>query len=251
MKMLIICLLILFVACGKKQSESSPKSKQNVSAIFKAKTIKVNVYYEPGAEPYTTESLLPLQYFSLLEANIQALFSGRANPPQIIVPKTLAQMILLPAQNEASWTVDEAIELNKKHQASSDPTVFNIYFVNGLAASSGGVIGFQIGGTTTMMIFKDVIRATGVGNLELVPKYVEQSTLIHEMGHALGLVNNGIPMKASHHDKENGHHCTNPDCVMYYSNEGTSSMIRFAQKAITEQNTIMFDNNCLRDARSY
>ena len=29
---------------------------------------------------------------------------------------------------------------------------------------------------------------------------VEQSTIVHEIGHAIGLVNNGVPATTAHHD---------------------------------------------------
>jgi len=84
-----------------------------------------------------------------------------------------------------------------------------------------------------------------------VPRYVEQSTLIHEMGHALGLVNTGLPMKTAHEDPINKHHCNDDKCVMYWTNEGSSDMVNFVKNVITSGSVIMFDAQCLRDSREY
>jgi len=96
-----------------------------------------------------------------------------------------------------------------------------------------------------------VIRSTGAHPNGAVPKFVEQSTLIHEMAHALGFVNNGLPLKTAHQDSAHGAHCSNPNCVMYYLNEGKSDMVNFVQQYILSGNTVMMDSQCLQDAQSF
>jgi len=137
-------------------------------------------------------------------------------------------------------------------RTSSSSTTFEVYFLNGYAAEGAGIIGFHINGTKIIAIFKDVVRSTGNNEpLQAVPKYVEQSTLVHEMGHALGLVNNGVPMLENHQDKEHGAHCSASKCVMFWANEGTSSLINFAREAALNMSIVMFDDKCLKDARSF
>lgn len=243
--------ILLFLGCGKV-AEKSSKTKQNVSALFSSSTLTVKVHYEPGAEPYTNNSPSPFHYWTILEQNLQALFSGRALVPQIVVPKTLTQMNLLPLSGDLSWSINDVLELAQRNQNSSSGVVFNIFFVNGHAAEGANIIGFHVSNTTTMVIFKDVIRNTSQGGvIDPVPKYVEQATVIHEMGHALGLVNNGVPMKENHQDSAHGAHCSNPDCVMFYSNEGAQGLSTFAQRIVQTQSLVMFDDECLNDTRSY
>lgn len=251
MKVLCCFLLLMFMGCGKKKAEKSSTQKQNVSAFFKSQEIKVNVYYEVGAEPYISDSPL-FEYWTILEQNLKSLFTGRKIEPTLSIPKILANMTSMPDSKDVSWTLDEVKNLSTKMATSSSPTTFEVYFLNGVADEDSGIIGFHINGTNIIAIFKDVIRSTGSGDpLALVPKYVEQATLIHEIGHALGLVNNGIPMKTNHHDKEHGAHCDNTKCVMYWSNEGASNLATFAQSVLTSGNLIMFDDKCLKDARSF
>lgn len=251
MKVVSYLLLLILIGCGKTAPQKSSTTKQNVSAFYKAQELRIKVYYEIGAEPYISDSPL-FEYWSLLEQNLKALFTGRKVEPQVIVPKSLSEMTSMPASGDVSWTIDEVLKLAKTKGTSSSPTTFEIFFLNGHAAENAGIIGFHINGSNVIAIFKDVIRATGtLEPMQAVPKYVEQSTLVHEMGHALGLVNNGLPMIEKHQDKEHGAHCSETKCVMFWSNEGSSSMIQFAKEAALNLTIVMFDDKCLKDARSF
>lgn len=273
MKLVALSLVFLVVACSKKNVRESNglNPTENSQVYFKSATeLTVQVAFEPGAEPYTSIgtgnfTLLPL--FWVLEENLNALYQGRPNPPSITVPKQLANFQALPAQNKASWTADEILDLaraNRSGFSSSTHSYFYIVFLKGNFSDGSKVvpttIGVSMGNTTVLAIFKDVVRSMGTGlgttaggvNLaEAVPKYVEQATMVHEMGHALGLVENGLPMKVAHKDSAHGAHCDNQDCVMYWVNEGASDMVAFATKMATQSSVVMYDQKCLDDARSY
>ena len=247
-------LLLTLVTCGKDPARKSSQKKQDVSALYAANKLNIKVYYEEGAEPYTDKiPVLNVELWQLLRNNLDALFEGRST--EIIVPGTLSEMTKMSPYHKASWSMEDVISLAKSHSIpKQDGTQhFQIFFLNGYADNDPGVIGFHISNTNIMALFKDVIKSTSlaVGPVDLVPKYVEQATLIHEMGHALGLVNNGLPMQEKHQDKEHGAHCSNPDCVMYYSNEGKDSMIKFARNASEKLSTVMFDSQCLEDSRKF
>lgn len=250
---LLLILFVLISACGKdkKASQKSSLYEQDVSAIYKTRNLAVQVYYEEGADPYD-RGPLGAQIWNLFQDNLDALFEGRKLEPLIIIPKTLAEMTKFSARNRSKWSIDDVLNLDKSMSSpvGPDTLVFKIFFVNGVSEDSSDTIGFHITGTRVMVIFKDVIKGTS-GNSPFVSMYVEQATLIHEMGHALGLVNNGLPMQSSHQDKAHGAHCSQTDCVMYWANEGRSSMITFAQKLISTQSNIMFDSQCLQDSREY
>lgn len=250
MKMLTYVLLMTLLGCGKQARQKSSTAVQDVSSFYKSPDLQIKVFYEVGAEPYISDTPL-LKYWSILEQNIEALFEGRDVVPRLVVPKELNQMVSMPASGELKWTTDEVIKLAQKMNPVSDSS-FQIFFLNGRAKEGDGIIGFHINGTKIIAIFKDVIRSTGNGGpIQSVPKYVEQATLIHEMGHALGLVNNGVPMQDEHHDNSHGAHCSNNKCVMYWANEGSSGLSQFVQEAITSGNVIMFGEKCLKDTRSY
>lgn len=217
---------------------------------FGAKEIRVKVFYEEGAQPYT-EGIGEIKIWNLLELNLKALFEGRHIT--VNVPKELSEMTKLVGQEKMSWTPTQVLELdqNTSLPAPVGSNTFHIYFLKGRAAENAHIIGYHITGSKVLVVFKDVITSMGLGLDQLVPRYVEQATLVHEMGHAIGLVNNGLPMVSPHQDHAHGAHCDNPNCVMYYSNEGSSSMLKFANKIISEMSVIMFGPKCLNDARSF
>ena len=81
--------------------------------------------------------------------------------------------------------------------------------------------------------------------------FVEQATLVHEFGHVMGLVDNGIPMVSDHLDPDHPRHCTNEECVMYWQNEGAADLRDFVQQMMSTGSLIMFGEECLDDTRSY
>lgn len=254
MKNTILMLLLTITACGKMPTFrlKSSLEPQNVSAIYGSARLNIKVFYEPGAEPYT-DQVATIKSFDLLHKNLDALFEGKSNRPLIAVPRELSEMTKMESQSKTTWTLEEVMNLPSVEgaSASGENSNFHIYFLNGVSKDNSSAIGFHISKTNVIAIFKDVIKSTANSTQPLVPKYVEQATLVHEMGHALGLVNNGVPMYTPHQDTTHGAHCSNPDCVMYYSNEGTTSMMSFAAQALTKLSIVMFDQQCLNDTQNY
>jgi predicted Zn-dependent protease len=251
MKLLSLTLLVLIlnVSCGKVDKRAASGTTDiSMSELYSATEIKVFVFYEEGAEPYVQDAL-PLKYWTLLQKNIAALFQGKLPESSISVPTELSQMSKLSAQNKATWSTQEVFNLAKT-LGEFPVGNFVVMFLKGYSDQGQGIIGFQITGTNVIAVFKDVVKSTGA-ETNLVTRYMEQATLIHEMGHALGLVNNGVPMTSNHHDADHGAHCTNPNCIMSYSNEGRSAMLNFVENIRTNGTIIMYDQACLNDAQSF
>lgn len=246
----LLLIFILSISCGKIPERKSSEVPQNVTSLYSSGELKVKVYYEPGAEPYT-DKVQGVELWNLLKVNLEALFQGRQTT--VSVPKTLSEMVKTKDFNKASWTIEEVLQMAAEHPLLDSPGTqeFQIFFLQGLADNNPRIIGYHISNTKIMAIFKDVIKASGGGSLDPAGRYMEQATLVHEMGHALGLVNNGLPMVKNHQDTAHGAHCSNPDCVMYYSNEGASNMVNFARNTYNKGEVIMYDPACLEDARNF
>lgn len=257
MKIALTILLIVFAtSCGKfRIFKKSSLVKQDPITTG---TLKVNVFYEEGAEPYTSISgalvnlpnVSQLQVFTVLQENLKAAFPGKT----IIVPKDLSAMSKMSAKNKSTWSYNDIHDLgeNLGENSAGDTTTFNIFFVKGNADSAQGgtnVIGLHLSGTKTMAIFKDVVEASG--STSMVRMYVEQATLVHEMGHGIGLVNNGLPLTSTHEDSGHHAHCSNPNCVMYWQNEGAADLVNFINSRATNTNLVMYDQACLKDVTSY
>ncbi len=246
---LALILILTLSSCGKfKMFQKSSLSKQPLSTAYATGNLKVRVYYEPDAEPYTDVTIpgFPLlKAFTVLDRNLKAMFPGK----NVTVPMELSQMSAMSAKNQTIWTVQEVVDLGESlgEASSGDTTVFNVFFVKGHAENSN-VIGFHISNTNTIAIFKEVVESSGSG---AVQKYVEQATLVHEIGHAVGLVNNPLAMSTPHEDTAHQAHCSNPKCVMYYMNEGAGALASFLSERITNPDLVMYDSACLKDVTSH
>ncbi|RME52706.1 MAG: hypothetical protein D6795_06390, partial [Deltaproteobacteria bacterium] len=92
----------------------------------------------------------------------------------------------------------------------------------------------------SIAMFKRTIQE--VASLLAPPRLIEQTTLDHEFGHLIGLVNSGIGMVTPHEDPDHPAHDVNPHCIMYFANNGSNVI------SILETGEIpFFDDNCLRD----
>lgn len=238
------------------QNENFPHSDGNT--YFKStEKVVIEVYYEPGAEPYDGAMGSGKFYWEILQDNLGAIFQFRSAAPELVVPKVLSDMTAIPAQGKTDWTSAEINSLNaqfKGAESTSKEAHFYIYFLNGHfndGETKPNTIGVSLGGTPIIAIFKDVIQDAGFLPNGPVAKFVEQSTLVHEMGHALGFVNNGVPMASPHQDTEHGAHTTNSDCVMYWLNEGTSDLSDFVRDYISTGNTVMWGDEVLEDAKAF
>lgn len=257
LKFLVFVALITLFGCGKTSMDqtrgmsASYLSSTATNYFSTSKKIVLEVYYEPGAEPFVGSTVSGMPYWKILEDNLNAIFKYRSSIPIIIVPKAIADMTAIPAQNKSKWTPDDIVNLHstyKQSTPSDTEALFYIYFVKGVAAESTSVIAESINGTPVIGVFKDVITTTGG---PIVQRYVEQSTLVHEMGHALGFVNNGVPMKTPHQDTAHGAHSTNSNCVMYWMNEGKTDMIGFVARFITTGETVMWGPEIIEDAKAF
>lgn len=267
MKFFLLFALVLLSSCAKKKDDvrvANPKNnfESSVNYFSSTRRLTVEVAYESGHAPYTDTKITlsngsPTSLWSILEENLNALYLGRNPFPIIAVPKSLSEMQELPVQGKTSWTVEDLLALAKEHRkglSSETQSYFWVVFLGGHfndgKEDQKSMVGVSLGGTTILAIFKDVVRETGVDQ-GLVQRYVEQATLVHELGHALGLVNNGLTMHEDHQDSEHGLHCKNPECVMFWLNEGRADLVGFVGKMIKEGHVIMFDQQCLDDARKF
>jgi len=227
-------------------------STGNASVFDPAVTgVTVEIDYEPGAEPYTGPILGFGDTFDLLVANLDRLFAGTK---VLGVPRTLAGMETLAAIDDEELTVADLLAIADAHRDEVDTATTKTYyvvFVTGHFADDGGVqsgvLGVSIGNTGVVAMFKDVVESTGVPAFPNLERYVEQSTLVHELGHAVGLVGNGVATVSAHRDDPHGAHCTNDHCVLYWLNEGASDMAQFAQQYVLSGTSILFDDACLAD----
>jgi len=263
---LFLTLLFSFQNCsnstnsnGNGQNQNSQYPFSTPSIYFKStQKIVIEVYYEPGADPFTGTSGKGTPYWQIFQDNIAAIMQYRSQAPVLVVPKSLPEMTPMSSFNRNSWTNADILNLNSNYrQANSSETEsrFYIYFLKGYFDSGNGpstsVIGVSLTGTPVIAMFKQVIQASSSNPTGVVAKFVEQSTLVHEMGHALGFVNNGVPVTSNYQDTAHGAHSMDSNCVMYWLNEGSTDLALFIQKYISSSSNVMWGTNVLDDAKAF
>lgn len=245
--------LVFVAACGGSSKGEGASKIDNPKYFFGTMTaMDIDIAYETGAEPFASSS------WTLLKANLEALFRERPLKPVISLPTSSDQMTNIPSQSKTKWSLFDILDLEKTYRSrKSEGTTgrFWVVFLKGYLEKDDvpntSVIGVSITGTTVIAMFKDVIESTGVRANGPVPKFVQQSTIIHEIGHALGLVGNGVTLQSSHLDAAHGAHCKNPDCVMYWTNEGRDALERFREQLRETDDPVIFGAECLQDTKLF
>lgn len=131
------------------------------------------------------------------------------------------------------YSFDEIADLereNRDRRSSGDTSVLYVVYVAGGSeedTSEGVILGATYSGTSIVM-FKGNLRAnSGGGALSGKPSedVIESAVLVHEFGHAAGLVNLGAEMVRNHEDPQNKGHSSNPESVMYWAVENTAGLV--------------------------
>jgi predicted Zn-dependent protease len=252
--LLLVLALVLLNACSKDDKNEF----DSVNHFYQfADELIIDVAYEQGAAPYITSGGNNVWEFT--QFNISALFAGRNRPVSVSLDNQLSAMTVIPPQNKNSYTNDDIRKLAgeyKSLQSSENRGVIFLVFLDGYYNFNGSaqtnVLGVSVG-KFAVAIFKPVIESIPTGLFGNSRPSVEQATVVHEIGHALGLVNNGVDMDEDHQDVQHGKHCTNEDCVMFWLNEGASDMSSFIGSGIfgNNQPKLVFGQECLNDTRNY
>lgn len=255
--------LIFFVSCGKETAEGPSVATEAQKSAFLSSYYKtmneleVSVFYEDGSEPYVGTRLSGKSYWDFFGENVSRLLKIEERKVQFNYPTKLEEMKKIAGLSKSEWTAEELkqrLDGFTKKAPSSDLGVINILFTSGGFKQNGeakpGVLGVYIGGTNYTVIFKDAIKNIENRDGLRVARFSEQSVLVHEVGHLVGLVNNGVAPISDHHDSEHGAHCTNDKCVMFWLNEGATDMAEFVRKFLLTGDENLFDSQCLQDSHS-
>lgn len=137
------------------------------------------------------------------------------------------------AKRGGTWSQDDLLQTAARTsdlKTKGDTVVLHLLVVDGTYEESN-VLGVtysretsagRVISTGPIVLFGDTIR-NACGLLCLTStEAIWQAVIVHEFGHALGLVDNGAPMQRNHEDPEHPGHSNNQASVMYYAVETTS-----------------------------
>jgi len=251
----VASLALALAACsgGGDDAGTSQPTPADVMAAATTRVV-VEIAYVDGAEPYTgvASATFP-DVWAFSRANLERLLRGKT----LELPSTLSEMHRIPDPGKTEYTADDILAIAKAQRTRGSgggtAAFFAVWLKGKYKDKDTGkvlddVLGVSIGDTGVLALFKPVIQSTSVPGRQGVVRFVEQSTFTHEMGHALGLVNNGVGLASAHQDAAHGSHCTNEKCVMFWQNEGAAAAAQLALRLAVTGDEIVFGPECLADA---
>ena len=181
----------------------------------------IEIDYEPGYQPETTST-------DMLKERLESVC---AKPKGIEILFTETEF-----EDREVWQASDVRTSGweeKSHDPRDDSTLYwQVIFPSGTYHDTS-VLGVAVD-ASTISIFKDSIDdAENIFQRPSAEK-IENSVLIHEFGHLLGLVNTVYTSPANHEDSSHPGHSNNEDSVMYWAIESSSIANFFDNELPTE-----------------
>lgn len=237
------------------EGEISEAQTSLSSSIFSNSTNEfiVKVVYEVGATPYTGNiGLTANDTWSVTKTSYEAVFlnhTGRI----VTVPNVTSGFTLIPDKAKTTWNATELIALgisvSPAAVVTSNKATVTVIFLNGLFNGNSQTLGVHFSGYGFAFVFKDVVAS--VGGTAADQRYVEQSTVVHELGHVIGFVNNGVPLTSSYEEQAHLRHSSNANCVMYWTVESSNTILSSLTNTILGARLNLFEAEVLNDGRAF
>jgi hypothetical protein len=235
-RLLVVSMIVFFITTTnscRKDNLTGPFAIEahDFLASDKYDKLEVEIVYVNGYQP---------QQSSI--DHLKSFLDARLNKSRgiTIVYKNIS------SPGKSYYTIDDLEKVEKKERINytKHHTISAYIFFADAGYSDPNVLGIAYG-TTSMAIFERVVNDNS-GGLSQPSRYVLEATSIeHEFGHILGLVDNGTKMVNGHLDNAHPHHCNNQNCLMYYGVETTDVLGNLMGGEIPE-----LDENCINDLRA-
>lgn len=132
---------------------------------------------------------------------------------------------VIPDQAGAPFSIEEIREIENANRSvfnQGDDLAVYVFFSNG--ASENDTNNSVTLGTayrnTSIVIYQKTLEFITQTDPDVLP-ILEQTTLNHEMGHLMGLVNiQNDDIHQVHEDPDSNKHCVHEDCLMYFDATG-------------------------------
>ena len=242
---------------GTTPEAGAPASTQAPGTTLFAPAITnviIEIDYAPGAEPYVDVVKDFGDPWNLFNANALAIFGTR----KVTFPRTLAKMEKLADVTAKTFTTADILAIAAAHRTDQQFTnadSFYVVFLPGTYVDDAGTeqkttLGVTLADSGVIALFKPAI-AKPVVNPTPAPVFIEQLALVHFLGHAVGFVDNGVPVgdnNKAHIDTANAHHCTNKKCAMSVELESAAGAAAYSS-LVRSFESVLIGQECLSDAR--
>lgn len=219
---LLVALPSLLAGCAV---EPAPPGYASAKALLDprvAPTLVVEVDYAPGHEP-------DRQALDTLLSTLVNVTTRPASAIQLRLEPDISPHPGRPFRQEEIDALEAAHRDARPQEGQAALYILYLPGTDGEASANDVVMGVTYG-ESSIAIFKETIRGASRGSLlEYAPEQhcVERAVLVHEMGHAAGLVNRGAPMSRAREDPANPAHSTNPESVMFHAVESRVDLLSF------------------------
>jgi hypothetical protein len=235
-------LVLVGVGCSH-QDESVSKEVP----FREARRIVVEVDAMMGAMPSFAPLEVGVSPWLILERNLLAIA-----PPSsegLSYPHSEEEVGLLDIAAGGAFSDEDIRDLAERHRDLDESywdAHFHVLFLKGEYAGNtqdARARAVSIGATRSVAVFSPL--SADDSDFE---KVAEQSAMVHEIGHAIGLVNLGIPDVSGHSDPSSPSHCNEENCVMGAYSTLQEGVYHFLQGGDVP---VLFGPKCLQDVASY
>lgn len=260
MKSLLLAMLVAWsLGCGADVGNSAQALTSAGPPTFArriwspaVRRIVVEVSYGPNATPYTGNVPTIGDVWTVFRTNASRLFRNARKT--LVIPTSLAAMQRIEVTGR-EFTVSDLLAISRRVRrtpVATDTAIIQVLVLDGWFRDASGVrtnlLGGHLDNTGVIVLFRPVIASTGATGQAFIPKVVEQTTLVHEFGHAVGMVDNGLEANAASPDLEHRHHCTSSRCVMNAWYEGSAAAVSFVERFAMTRDPVLYGPECLADA---
>ncbi|HVD96737.1 MAG TPA: hypothetical protein VNB90_00950 [Cytophagaceae bacterium] len=232
----LLCVVTLVGSCHKKDKETTTVITPN-SFLSSSQYEKLIIEIQQVSGYELTDQTIN---------NLVSFLEQRLNKPGgIQVVKTTVG-----SGGKSVWSLSDLADHEKANRTqitSGNTITAYFYVVDGEyteSTSTSKILGIAYS-SSAMAIFGKSIQIYANQPGQPSPTAIETTVIEHEFGHILGLVNNGTSMQVNHQDTDNGKHCNNTSCLMYYNINSSESMTSILNGGIPS-----LDNNCINDLQA-
>ncbi|WP_373073264.1 membrane metalloprotease [Zeaxanthinibacter enoshimensis] len=199
-------------------------------------SIKLEIQYMPGMEPRQQTI-----------DNFRTFLEERLNKPagiELVVEE-------IPSANKDQYSIDDIVSLENNYRTAYNDdrmiAVWGIFLDAEYAGNTenGTVLGVAFR-NTSFALFESSVQEFSDRAFAPSRTVLESTVLNHEFGHLMGLVNAGAPLQSDHQDTEHGRHCTDENCLMYWTAETGEGILDM----LTGGNIPSLDTQCIADLRA-